>query len=322
MDCNGLGSLEGYTHSVAEQNLPELAYWLAISESPLPPQYVLGFYCEHGNLHQLWNSSPPSSTSLDLAVLRRYEEFKARTEIDRYLGLVRDLRVRGIQIVRYVDDLYPRALRISSTGRLEPPLILLLDGHLAQFDDCVAVVGTRSCSSYGRIMARETGATLARSGYDVVSGLARGVDTEAHRGALDVDGRTVAVLAWLDPVYPPENRALLESIKRRGAALSERYRSPPGKASHLFIERNRITSGISSAVVVVESGREGGAIWQSEFAKAQGKPVYVLKPRESDTSSLDGYNYLVGNGAQSVGSPDELMTKICEDLPSRKVHTA
>lgn len=166
-------------------------------------------------------------------------------------------------------------------------------------------------------MASEIASTLARGGHTIVSGLARGIDTAAHRGALESGGRTVAVLAWMSPIYPPENKPLAEEIIKNGQLLAERYNVPPGTDSrHMFVHRNRITSGISDAIIIIESTNMGGTVWQFDFAREQRIPVFTMEPSNDQSDYRAGYDYFVGKGAIPFRTVEDLVHRL-DSLQSR-----
>jgi DNA processing protein len=291
----------------------DLVYWLALSDSPLSVRITMKYYGDFGSLEGLWTAPEAFLRTLgaDEAAIHRFVEFRGVNSLASYHELLATLVSKKIRTIRITDLAYPALLRtISGPPPNEPPLLIHIRGQIQDYDKCVAVVGTRQCSRYGSKMSREIGRGLATSGYTVVSGLARGIDTQAHSGALDVDGRTVAVLAWMYPVYPPENSILLEQIVRNGSAISERYRSPRGQGRYLFVARNRIISGISRALVIAESAKTGGTAWQFDFAKEQGTPIFVLEPKESPPLFVKGYEHFVGRGAIPVRSADDLIEKM------------
>lgn len=191
---------------------------------------------------------------------------------------------------------YPEALASIP----DPPAVLFhRGGSPAELPLSVAVIGSRRCSIYGRRVARNLARELAASGVAVVSGLARGIDSEAHQGAIDAGGITVAVLgSGPDIIYPPENRRLAATILERGCLLSE---YPPGTepARHTFPERNRIISGLSRAVVVVEAGERSGTMITVGTALDQGREVLAV-PGEITRSSAVGSNRLIRDGAGIV----------------------
>jgi DNA processing protein len=163
---------------------------------------------------------------------------------------------------------------------------------------------------------------VARLGYTVVSGLARGVDTEAHCGALEVPGgKTVSILAWMNPIYPAENTELSNDISARGALLSERYlpgtkfgKTAPGN----FVERNRIISGISRCIIVIESGPEGGSVHQARIAKAQGRKIFVVKPKKVNKRALEGFKLFMSMGATPIDSIKPV-AEYLKSIPTGKI---
>jgi DNA processing protein len=217
------------------------------------------------------------------------------------------LKEQKIAIIRYVDPEYPPILKDFGEYHIRPPLVLLVKGSLANLGDGVAIVGTRECSFYGHSMARKLAKTIATAGYFVASGLARGVDTEAHCGALEApSGKTVAVLPWLDKIYPEENVKLAQDITKKGALISEYY-SPPfehssTQARAAFVIRNRITSGLSRCIILIESGMSGGTYRQAIIAKEQGRKIFALKPKRENKDALEGFNKFIEMGATSIES--------------------
>ena len=212
-----------------------------------------------------------------------------------------------MKAVTIADSSYPANLLRTP----DPPAVLFYTGSMDVFTGCVsvAVIGSRRCSLYGRKTARSLSAGLSAAGACVVSGLARGIDAEAHRGALQVKGRTAAVLGGgLDCIYPPEHTGLAQEISRTGCLLTE---YPPGvkPARFTFPERNRIISGLSTAVVVVEAGERSGTMITVGTALDQGRDVYAV-PGELGRSTSTGTNRLIRDGAGIVLSADELLSDL------------
>ena len=213
------------------------------------------------------------------------------------------LAAMGGRVVPAMHEDYPVPL-----AQLEDaPPVLLVRGRVESLSpDCVAVVGARAATASARRQARRLGRELAASGLTVVSGLARGVDAEAHRGALEVGGVTVAVLAGgIDRVYPPEHRDLAREISQRGAVLSEMPLGTPPRRE-FFPLRNRIISGLCRGVVVVEARSRSGSLITVGHALAQGREVFVL-PGASDGPFAEGSNRLLREGARAIrGAADVL----------------
>jgi DNA processing protein len=178
-----------------------------------------------------------------------------------------------VGVLTLADPDYPRLLKQIH----DPPPVLYVKGEFKQEDSrAVAVVGSRNATPFGRSMAQELAAGLAKAGVCVVSGMARGIDTAAHQGALKGKGRTIAVLGnGLDIVYPPENRALFRKIEEAGAVISEYPPETKPNPGH-FPARNRIISGLSEGVVVVESAVNGGALITADLALEQGRDVFAV----------------------------------------------
>ncbi|MBD3369206.1 DNA-protecting protein DprA [Candidatus Fermentibacteria bacterium] len=190
----------------------------------------------------------------------------------------------------------------------DPPAVLFYRGDLPRHLDgpTVAMVGSRRCSIYGRSSARRLGSDLAAAGVTVVSGLARGIDGEAHRGALQGGGPTVAVMACgPDVVYPPEHQKLLERIVRDGATVTE-YLPRTRPERFRFPERNRIISGLCLGVVVVEAGRKSGALITVDCALDQGREVMCV-PGEISRECCRGSNQLLKSGAGFVTSAEDVV---------------
>jgi DNA processing protein len=213
-------------------------------------------------------------------------EDAARAELDR-------ARSRGAAVLTLEDEGYPPLLRVSS----DPPWVLYVWGNLRPEDVlAIAVVGSRRATPYGLTAARELGRALAGSGFTVVSGLARGIDAAGHRGALEGEGRTIAVLgSGLDRLYPIEHRRLAESIARQGAVVTE---FPFGAAplKRHFPERNRVIAALSWATVVVEATRDSGSLITADLAADEGRAVYAV-PGPVDEPNAEGTNGLLRAGA-------------------------
>jgi DNA processing protein len=213
----------------------------------------------------------------------------------------------SIEILPCTGAGFPPALR----SLYDHPIVLYRRGSLIETDTlAVGVVGSRECTDYGRRQAARFGQELARLRITVVSGLARGIDTEAHRGALRApEGRTIAVLgSGLLRVYPPENERLLNEICRRGAAYSE-FPLESGPAAANFPRRNRIISGLSLGVLVVEAAERSGALLTADWALEQGRDVFCI-PGSIENPMSRGCHRLIKQGAKLVEEPADLLEEI------------
>jgi len=223
----------------------------------------------------------------------------------------------GIRITTIYEPGYPPALKEI----YDPPPVLYIRGEIRREDrPAIGVVGSRRASTYGLEAARRLSRELSAEGFTVVSGLARGIDTRAHRGALEGGGRTIAVLgSGLGTIYPPENRGLADAIAGRGAVISEfPVRMPPERTN--FPLRNRIISGLSLGVLVVEAASRSGALITARLAMEQGRLVMAV-PGRIDSFSARGTNDLIGDGARMVRSVDDILDEFAYLLPEKKPET-
>lgn len=212
----------------------------------------------------------------------------------------------NISIVKKEDEAYPESLRLIKN----PPKALYCIGDVSLLkQSCIAVVGSRKCSEYGKQTAMKIAKTAAENDVVIVSGMAKGIDSFAHLGALRNGGKTIAVLGCgADVCYPAENRKLYEEIKQKGLVVSE---AEPGKnpLPYLFPLRNRIISGLSRAVAVVEAGTKSGSLITAEIAAEQGRDVFAVPGNISSPYSL-GTNKLLMDGARPIAVIDDIFTEM------------
>lgn len=224
----------------------------------------------------------------------------------------------GARVITALDAEYPEPLKKIH----DPPLALYVRGQLEAKDKhAVAIIGTRRATHYGMTVADRLAYQLARVGFTVVSGLARGIDTAAHKGALKAGGRTIAVIgSALDCLYPSENAELADAIAKNGAVISEYpLGRPPDKTT--FPYRNRIVSGLSMGVVVVEAPRGSGALHTVDQALEQGRAVFAV-PGRIDTPSSKGAHLLLKNGARLVDDVDDILQEFEFLIPPEKKREA
>lgn len=236
--------------------------------------------------------------------------------IDLYRGIRERYASRDIDLLTYWDTEYPMQLRELS----DAPLVLYRKGESFDNRPKCAIVGTRQPSEKGLEIAYNFGKELAEKGVTVVSGLAYGIDYQAHRGALDGKGKTIAVLATdVDHIYPREHLHLSEEIEKNGMLLSES--SNIGKIHRgKFIERNRIISGVSQLVVVIEAREEGGSIHQARKALAQQRPLFVVDHDNFESNqSLGGFHFLKELGATAIKNPDDVILRLRKQTTQTKL---
>jgi DNA processing protein len=217
---------------------------------------------------------------------------------DRAQGQIIKAQARATRLVGLDDADYPRALRAT----YDPPAVLYVEGTLAEAPAAVAIVGSRGASPEGRAFARSLARDLAAAGALIVSGLARGIDGEAHRGTLEARGRTVAVLgSALDCLYPREHAALAQAIVEGGGAVVSEFPFGTGPQPHHFPRRNRIIAGLAQATLVVEAAEKSGALSTARFALDEGREVLAVPGHPTEPLSA-GANALLRDGATLVRS--------------------
>ena len=216
------------------------------------------------------------------------------------------LGASGARLLLFTAADYPKSLFQIP----DPPPFLYLRGKMCSREPAIAIVGSRRCTTYGELATGRLAEGLARHGVTVISGLARGVDTAAHKGALHAGGRTVGVLGCgIDKVYPPENRKLFDEMAEKGALVSE---FPLGTLplAENFPRRNRIISGLSQGVLVVEAAVNSGSLITAQYALEHGRDVFAV-PGNITFASSKGTNRLIKQGAKLVDCVEDIL----EELP-------
>ncbi len=276
----------------------ERSYWVLLSIvagiGPVRFQRLLDV-C--GSAARAWRASDTqmAAAGLERRTAESLRKLRASVTPRAVFARLEQLEVATLTLL---DDDYPTALRQTA----DPPPVLFLRGRMLATDGvAVALVGTRRATPYGRTVAEQLARELAAAGVTIVSGLAKGIDTVAHRAALDAGGRTIAVLGnGLDQIYPPENTGLARRVVEQdaGAIVSE---FPPGVPPDAvnFPRRNRIISGLCSATVIVEAGERSGALITADFALEQGRDVLAV-PGSILSPSSAGANTLLKQGATPV----------------------
>ena len=258
-----------------------------------------------GAAERAWRATAPDleAAGLNSKLIESLQRTRSSDLLERTWKRIQE---QGISVLTWDDHGYPRRLKEVD----QPPPVLYLRGAILEEDQwAVAMVGTRRVTKYGRQTTQELAGALARNGITVVSGLARGVDGIAHQACLDNGGRTLAVLGCgVDRIYPPEHRRLAERILANGALISDYPPGTPPEAAN-FPPRNRIISGLSQAVVVVEAGRKSGALITAAFAAEQGREVFAV-PGNIYAPQSKGTNLLIQEGAQILLNIDSVMESL------------
>lgn len=216
---------------------------------------------------------------------------------------------KKVTIVTCQDTLYPQKL----LNVYDRPPYIYVRGKLTADDINIAMVGSRAATAYGKYTTEKLSRELAFKGATVVSGMARGIDSAAHRGAISARGRTIAVLgSGLDVIYPPENKKLFEEIVENGAVVSEFPLGTPPLSPN-FPARNRIISGMSYGVVIVEAGEKSGSLITARLALEQGREVFAV-PGSIDSAGSRGTNKLIKQGAKLIESADDILEEIAPQI--------
>ena len=284
----------------------EKRYWVGFNlVKGIGAVRLQGLRDHFGDLALAWQAPVDALQAAGLSpkLALRVEQMRTDADLDRILA---QAEAQGIEILTWDDEFYPPRLKEID----QPPPVLYVRGTLTAEDSwAVAVVGTRRISAYGRQVAEELASFLAANGVTVISGLARGVDTFAHKGALDGGGRTLAVLGCgVDVCYPPENRKLYDSISAQGAVISE-FSFGAEPSAFNFPKRNRVVSGLSQVVVAVEAGEKSGVLNTVAWATDQGRTVFAVPGNITSQQSL-GINRLLKNGARPLLSVDDVLHEL------------
>ena len=284
----------------------ERAAWVAFNRAPGVGVVRFRRLLERfGSLAEAWRAprSELAQAGLDRRAVDGVAQLQATTDPEAALE---DVRRAGAQALTWQDYDYPALLQHIP----DPPPVLYIKGSLLPDDaQAVAMVGTRRATVYGRDVAQRLARDLAGAGMTVVSGLAKGIDTHAHRGALAGGGRTIAVLGHgIDTVYPFDNRRLAQEVVERGALISD-YPLGMGPIAENFPPRNRIISGLAAGVVVVEADHDSGALITSRFALEQGRDVFAV-PGPVTSPSSRGCNRLIQDGAKLVTAAEDVLVEL------------
>jgi DNA processing protein len=285
----------------------EAKFWVAFSRIPgVGTKRYQAMLARFGTLAEAWNAtrSELKEAGLDQRTVRVIADERVNIEPDAEWG---KLDKAGVRTLTWNDPSYPARLKEIDDA---PPLLYLKGEFAPQDDLSVAVVGTRRATPYGRQVAEEMSFQLAANRITVVSGLARGIDAIAHRSALQAGGRTLAVLACgLDLVYPPEHKKLASEIIERGALISEQPLGTQPRGD-FFPRRNRILSGMSLGVLVVEGDIKSGALITADFANDQGREVFAVPGSIFSTQSR-GTNLKIQRGeAKLVLQVDDILEEL------------
>jgi DNA processing protein len=295
----------------------ELQYWVGFNIVPgIGPAKFRALHDYFGSAESAWRAGESAlrQVGLDQRALESLLDVRRQLDLPAEMA---QIEAAGIQLLTWDDDDYPTYLKEIP----DPPPVLFVRGELQLQDQwAVAVVGTRRASPYGRLATERLAGDLARSGVTIVSGLARGVDSIAHQAALDAGGRTIAVLgSGLGHIYPAEHRRLAGQIASRGALVTEFHPDTPPEAGN-FPRRNRIISGLSLGVLVVEAGERSGASITANCALEQGRDVFAVPGNITSRTSI-GTNRLIQHGAKLVLRAEDILEELNMTMVAEQVAT-
>ena len=287
--------------------MSDLKYWIAFDRvrylGTVRFRALEGFF---GSLEEAWRS--PSmhfrTAGLDRRTVRNIEEARQKIDPDEELE---KLQEAGVSAFNWNDDGYPPLL----TQIPDPPPLIYVKGAINPEDQrSIAIVGTRKATHYGKDASQVLAADLARAGITIVSGLARGIDTIAHRATLDANGRTLAVMAsGVDWIYPRENKRLSEEIVEAGGALISEHPLGVRPDPRQFPRRNRLMSGMTLGTLIVEAGKGSGAIWTVRHALEQDREVFCI-PGSIFSQASTGPNELIQQGAKLVSNYQDILQEL------------
>jgi DNA processing protein len=287
--------------------------WIALNMTPgVGPRAAAKLLERFGSAEAVFNATRGELESLRLRP-EAVESIRARDLFEKAESEMEQVRKLGADVLLLDDGVYPALLREIS----DPPITLYLKGAWAECLDnpCVAVVGSRRCSTYGQNAASMLARDLAKRGVTIISGLARGIDAAAHRGALEAGGRTVAVMGTgLDQVYPRDHKKLADEILAAGGALVSEFPLETPPAPQNFPYRNRVISGLSLGVLVVEAAENSGSLITARMAMEQNREVWAVPGNITSRNSF-GTNYLIkGAGAKLVQQWQDIATELPPEI--------
>ena len=260
----------------------------------------------YGKINFLWEASSNEINELKFLNDKIKSEIIKNKNIEYYSKQRQKIQQLDLKVLTVYDDNYPEHLK----SIYNCPKVLYIKGEIKEEDSLsISIVGSRKATAYGRWAAAKFAEELAAMGITIVSGMAKGVDTVAHLGAIQAKGRTLAVLgSGVDVIYPKSNRQLYSNISSNGAVISE---FPPGTQplQYNFPQRNRIISGLSLGVIVIEAGEKSGSLITAHHAVEQGKDVFAL-PGNINSVYSKGTNLLIKDGAKILISLDDILEEI------------
>lgn len=278
-------------------------YWVWLSRIQNVRKNILYEILKKIKLDELWHADKYKLTNLGFSMQETKEllDEKYRFGLNNYIDY---LNKNNINLITIFDKSYPKKLR----NIYDPPLVLYAKGNINLLNRLgIAIVGCRLSTNYGNNISTQFSYILSKYNINVISGLARGIDASSHKGAIKANGNTIAVVgSGLDIIYPYENKYLFTEIIEKGGLIISEYVPGTKPISKNFPQRNRIISGISNGVLVVEAKEKSGSLITAEFALEQGREVYAVPGNINSMNSV-GTNELIKQGAKMVTSVSEIL---------------
>lgn len=277
--------------------MKDIEYWIWLSRiEGLNPKLLNDLLEKYDNPKTLWNKTKEELTieGIKESYANEITNSIYRRNLDKYLKYMNE---NNIEIINIYDKNYPDKLKVI----YDPPIVLYIKGNKNILNEkAMAIVGCRMCTKYGENIANKLAYNLSLNNINVISGLARGIDSCAHKGTLKTNGKTIAVVGCgLDRVYPTENKTLFNEIINNNGAIISEYIIGTKPLAKNFPRRNRIISGLSDGVIVVEAREKSGTLITVDFALEQGKNIYAV-PGNIDNPNSYGTNDLIKQGAKII----------------------
>lgn len=289
----------------------DLKYWIALTDVPdIGPVTARKLIAVYKTPEAVFQAPFKELAGISFIKSKKAKQIKEYDRWEQTDAQIKKLISRNIRAIPFTDIEYPEMLKNIS----DAPLILYANGTICKDDRfAIAVVGSRKPSPYGRAVTENLSSELTSMGFTIVSGMARGIDTAAHISALKAGGRSIAVLgSGIDVTYPPENKNLMEKISLSGCALSEfPVGTPPEREN--FPRRNRLISGLSLGVLVVEATADSGSLITAQYAVDQGKEVFAV-PGNINSLNSSGTNALIKQGAKLVQKTEDILEELAPVL--------
>ena len=287
--------------------MKDIEYWIWLSRiEGLNPRFLNDLLEKYKSPEKIWGKT--KEELLEDGIKEKYAceitSNRYRENLDKY---VKYMKENNIDIITINDKQYPDKLKVI----YDPPIVLYIKGNKNILNEkSIAIVGCRLCTNYGKNIAKEIAYELSLNSINIVSGLAKGIDSFAHKGSLIAKGKTIAVVGCgLDRVYPEENRELFKSIIENNGAIISEYVIGTKPLAQNFPKRNRIISGISNGLIVVEAKEKSGTLITVDFALEQGKDIYAV-PGNIDNPNAYGTNYLIKEGATVVTCIQDILEEL------------